>query len=151
MFTDPKLILMIGIPGSGKSAWLYDNNFKVVVSPDLIRKEMFGDITDQSHNNEVWEEAKSRTIDYLLKGISVVIDATNVSTSYRRMFVQDLPPCKLQAKIFNVGPVECCDRIKKDLETNKDRSTVPDEVVFRMYGEFLYTLRVIKSEGFELI
>jgi predicted kinase len=152
----PKLILLIGIPGSGKSSWLeeqglYTNPAFAILCPDQVRKELVGDISDQSRNVEVWETVKKRTISYLEQGISVVLDATNVSTTNRRNFIQGLPPCILQAKLFPADPAQCFARIIKDLELHKDRANVPEEVIYRMYGEYLYSEKIVQLEGFEII
>jgi predicted kinase len=151
----PGLIMPVGIPGSGKSTWLTKNIEPVylhikIVSPDNIRKDMFGDITDQTHNIEVWAEAKKRTVEWLSQGTSVILDATNVNTTNRRNFLQGLPPCRLIALLFKSNPDQCWKRVKKDIDSGKNRSNVPEEVIYRMYGEFLYTEKVIESEGFEL-
>jgi predicted kinase len=151
----PRLILLVGIPGSGKSTWLsaylLDSQVFRVVSPDSIRKQLYGDITDQTHNVEVWNEAKARTINCLHKGKSVILDATNVHTQNRQDFIQGLPPCRLQAVLFRADPNECWERVKKDIDSGKDRSNVPEHIIYRMFGELLYTEKVIESEGFELI
>jgi predicted kinase len=152
---EPKLIMMIGIPGSGKSSWLakqrLDPLFFSIFSPDATRKQLFGDISDQSHNIVVWNSLKYKVGIDLSRGKSVIIDATNVNTAHRRNFIQNLPPCKLQAKLFPADPAQCYARILEDLERKKDRSNVPEETVFRMYGEYLYSEKIIQSEGFEII
>ena len=154
----PKLIITVGLPGSGKSLWIRKQflSSKILqhittVSPDKIRQEKFADISCQANNVEVWAIAKQRTIDYLSKGVSVILDATNVNTTYRRKFLEDLPYCILQAKIFKADPEECWERIQRDIQKTVDRADVPKEVIYRMHGEFLYTLQVIESEGFKLI
>ena len=149
----PRLILLIGIPGSGKSSWLKCQRLDdfEIISPDQIRQEEFGDISTQANNIEVWYKAKVKTFDALNEGRSVILDATNVNTKYRLEFIAGLPTCKLQAKIFRDGPQECYERISRDLQAGRNRSNVPEETVFRMYGELLYTIKVIQSEGFEII
>jgi predicted kinase len=147
----PTLIMLVGIPGSGKSTILSGvDPLVIIVCPDTIRKELYGNVTDQTHNIEVWAEAKARTIKHLNEGIGVILDATNVNTTNRRNFLQGLPPCKLQAILFKTDPDQCWKRIKKDIDSGKDRSNVPEEIIYRMYGEFLYTEKVIESEGFEI-
>jgi len=161
---NPKLIMLIGIPGSGKSRFLLGSGITVakqlilkekiggiVLSPDNLRREMTSNVSNQQVNTEVWLKIKEKTKKYLTMGNNVIIDATNVNTKYRREFLVGLPKCILQAKIFKVKPEIACARIKRDLKKGKDRSNVPDEVVYRMYGEFLYTLTVLKSEGFKII
>lgn len=162
---EPVFLVLIGIPGSGKSTWLAGlekkslieakyvivNNLSfTVVCPDTIRQRL-SHISDQSQNDLVWQKAKERTIDRLERGVNVILDATNVNTSRRQEFIKGLPPCRKVAKVFSVGPEQACLRIKKDLDEKKQRSDVPEEAVYKMYGEFLYTIRVIASEGFELL
>ena len=61
-FHMPSLIELIGVSGSGKSTWIKNNKSKwnktVVISPDEIRKELTGNISDQSKNKEVFELTK---------------------------------------------------------------------------------------------
>ena len=151
----PRMIFLVGVPGCGKSTWIaqhiLDPKLFRVVSPDNIRKEMHGDISDQSHNIEIWETAKARAINCLNDGISVILDATNLKAVYRQQFIDGLPLCKLQAVLFNVTPAECWERVRKDVKSGKDRAKVPEEKIYSMYGEFLYTKKVIESEGFEII
>ena len=155
--TIPRLIFLVGIPGSGKSTWLQQQSLDIygrpflVVNPDRIRKELYGDITDLTHHVEVWQEAKQQTINFLNLGGSVILDATNVQVSKRKLFLKDLPPCKLQAKIFPADPALCWERVKKDLQENKERSRVTEKAIYKYYDEYLYTKKVIESEGFEII
>jgi len=154
----PKLIFMIGIPGSGKTSWLRKQLLSdkviehiLIVSPDKIRKELYEDISCQDNNAEVWAIAKNRTKEYLSKGISVILDATNVNSTYRSLFLEGLPPCILQAKIFRANPEDCWERIQNDLKKGVDRANVPKEVIDRMYTDFTQTTQIIDLEGFKLI
>lgn len=151
----PELVLPIGIPGSGKSTWIKSfnkNNKYIIVSPDEIRKELTGNISDQSENDKVFWMAIEATKRALENGDSVIFDATNVDTLQRRKLIQEMPKnIKLKAKILKVDPEEAKRRIKVDIESGKERSRVPDYVVDEMYKKFQETLRVIEGEGFELI
>ena len=161
----PILLMLVGIPGSGKSIWLnslkktirdggkyllYNEIPFFAVCPDNIRKQLSGNISDQSINIQVWQEAKDRTRGCLEHGTNVILDATNVNTTYRRDFISGLPPCRLLAKIFPVTPEIAWERVKSDLFAGRDRAKVPEETIYRMYGEYLYTTKVLTSEGFEL-
>jgi predicted kinase len=161
----PILLFLIGIPGSGKSSWLFESQKEIrdggtytlvknypfhIVCPDAIRQKM-GDISDQSQNTMVWQEAKEQTVGCLVHGTNVILDATNVNTQYRRSFLSDLPMCRKWAKLFPVEPDVAWERIKKDLSIGKQRANVPEDVLYRMYGEYLYTVKAIKSEGIEVI
>jgi len=177
MLDFPILLMLIGIPGSGKSSWLskqekvlidggtylkiipdrlkmtHDHNIGVlfhVVCPDEIRKRKTGNISDQNMNTVVWQEAKDETIGCLDHGTNVLLDATNVNTFYRNVFIHDLK-CKLWAKLFSVEPQIAYERIKKALDSGIDRATVPEEVVYKMYGEYLYSIKMLESEGFKIL
>ena len=157
-FNGPSLIMTVGIPGSGKTTWLTkcflsDRILKKIahICPDRIREEEFKNISDQANNVEVWRIAKEKTIEHLKEGRTVILDATNVSTPYRRLFINGLPPCQLKAKIFEADPEECWQRIRDDIQRKVSRANVPRDVIYRMHEDLLYTLKVIENEGFELI
>lgn len=144
--------MLIGIPGSGKSTWLKNNsNDSIIVCPDQIRKELTKNISDQSKNNEVWKIAKERIIEEIKDSQNVILDATNVNTQLRRKFMEDITDCNKIAVLFRVTPEVAAERIQKDIENSVDRSKVPEDVVYRMYGEYLYTEKVIKEENFDKI
>jgi len=155
--------MLIGIPGSGKSSWLSEQEkvildggvylkindiFFHVICPDEIRKRK-GNISDQSLNSMIWQEAKDETIGCLVHGTNVLLDATNVNTFYRNSFISGLQ-CKLWAKLFPIEPQDAFKRIKEALDSKIDRATVPEEVVYRMYGEYLYSIKTLISEGFKI-
>jgi predicted kinase len=150
----PDLILTIGIPGSGKSRWINEinkDNKYIIVEPDAIRKEMTGNVSDQSKNGAVWDVAKKRVVANLRQKHSVILDATNVNSKNRKQFIQGLPACNLKAKIFHVDPSVSKERIRKDIASGKDRSNVPDDVIDRMYMSFKDTLGKLEGEGFTII
>ena len=86
----PTLHIMIGLSASGKSTKAKELAIKhnsIIVSSDAIRGE-FGDVIDQSNNNEVFKIFHQRIKDNLLKGISVIADATNISMKSRRQIFE---------------------------------------------------------------
>jgi len=101
--TLPLLIFPIGIPGSGKSRWICNTfnspNF-IIVHPDMIREEITGNVSDVSQDEVVWKLVRERVSEALREEKNVILDATNVNGNNRRNFIKELPPCKLQAKIF---------------------------------------------------
>ena len=86
------LVMLIGISGCGKSSFArdfsegYDDT--EVFSSDAIRKEVFGDENDQTHNNEVFSILHKRIISSLKKGKVCVYDATNLNRKRRMTFLQ---------------------------------------------------------------
>jgi len=162
--TIPDFILIIGIPGSGKSTWISkfnsDNKY-TVVSPDQIRKQLTGNVSDQTQNAKVWMIAKERVKSYLGRGKSVIFDSTMTNPQRRREFIKDLPPAHLKAKVFYIDPEVSKERIKKDILAGKDRADVPDDVIDRMQSELMGTVKLLdggvldvsklEDEGFEII
>jgi predicted kinase len=82
----PTLHAMMGLPGSGKSHMaitMLQTHNAPWVCPDNIRKQLTGDINDQSKNDEVFDEAHGQVRNFLDRGNNVVFDATNVSQRAR--------------------------------------------------------------------
>lgn len=154
----PKFIIPIGISGSGKSTWIktLENQGYEVISPDEIRRELTGSISDQSRNKDVFPIAFQRTIDNLNAGKNVIFDATNVG-SYHRKQMLDTFKQKVDtdfdayAKVFDVDPEISKERIRKDVEAGVDRSNVPPEVIDRQYQNFTKDLASIEADGYTLM
>lgn len=145
----PELKVLIGIPGSGKSHWIIKNKYYLnylIVCPDNIRRDVFGDISDQTNNSRVFDIALGMVRAGLLLRQDVILDATNCNTKYRQEFLEKMPFCKKVAVLFDISPEIATERIKHDLREDKLRSAVPSNVVYRMYGEYLYTKKVLKKE-----
>lgn len=86
-----KVIMSIGVPGSGKTTALKpfaEKNSYTYISPDDIRAELTGDASDQSRNREVWQEAHRRVQEALRGGKTVVFDATFAKDFERKSFIQ---------------------------------------------------------------
>jgi predicted kinase len=84
--------MLIGIPGSGKSTWLKNqDDLQYVVCPDSIRDWLTGDISNQTQNDVVWKIALHTTLWAICNSLDVTLDATNVNTSLRRDFLYKLP------------------------------------------------------------
>lgn len=123
-----KLILPIGISGSGKS-YIYNRYYKdyILVSPDLIREELTGDISNQSKNKEVFRIAFARVDEYLKKEQNVFFDATNVNKSQRKKFTDKYVDTDVEVT-YVVLPADIdlsWTRIRKDIREQKNRSDVP--------------------------
>lgn len=134
-------IMLVGIPGSGKSRWAsqVQSLNTQIVCPDKIRKEIGEGVSDQSVNIQAWELALKETITLLKYGTNVILDATNVNALEWQEFVSKLPPCKKVAKLFEVPPEVAYGRVLKDVKDNVDRCHVPDYAIYRYYGMYLHT------------
>jgi predicted kinase len=156
----PKLVIMVGIPGSGKSTWINENKPKwkktVVIEPDAIRKQLTGDISNHDMEGKVWWLLATEAAYNLKNKRNVIIDGTNCYTAGRIDMVERITDesgvdFDKEAKIFRTDPEVAKARIKKDLENKKDRSNVPEEVVDNFFDAFNHTLSQLESEGFKII
>ena len=139
-----KLILPIGISGSGKS-YIYNKDYKdcVQVSPDLIREELTGDISNQSKNKEVFKLAFERVDECLNKGLDVFFDATNVNKSQRKSFTDKYKDTDVEV-IFVILPANIdlsWERIRADIKNKKNRSDVPYFALVRQKEMYDNTLK----------
>lgn len=131
----PHFVMTVGLPGSGKSTFLNDifgrRDFHIH-SSDSIRKELLGDVNDQTSNSLVFETLHDRIKEDLKNGDNCCYDATNVHEKYRRAFLQELKSISCVKMCCIVAtPVEEC--IKRDEERERN---VGKEVINRMYKNF---------------
>ena len=147
-----ELIMLVGLPGSGKSTWAKAyakaNPEYIVHSSDELRKEMYGDDFDASDNNKVFEELHRRIMEDL-KIHSVIYDATNLVKKRRVHFLKQVSKHVYKTCIVFLKTYEKC------LEDNLKRETpVPDEVITRMrktfsppmYHEGFNEIRVVQDD-----
>lgn len=129
-----ELIMLVGIPGSGKSFWASKELNKldncIIYSSDALRKELYGDENDQSNNSELFNELHNRIRKSLNEGHSVIYDATNLSKKRRIRFLNTLGKVKKKCVLFMTDLNVC-------LERNRERNrNIPDAVIHRMYKNF---------------
>ena len=144
------LIVTVGLPASGKTSWvkefIEDNKDKIidVISSDKIREEVFKNIDDQNHNNEVFDIMKRRTKESLSQGHVAVYEATNISSKRRRALLKELKRYYDKAIcLFKYKNLLNC---LVDNENRKKR--VPSDIINRMYRNFEIPH---KNEGFDEI
>ncbi|MGH9611797.1 MAG: AAA family ATPase [Bryobacteraceae bacterium] len=139
-----RIIILSGLPGSGKSTWLAENRLPSI-SSDEIRHLLADDATDQTIHARVFA-----TIRYLLKhrieiGRPVTyVDATHITPQERRPYIEltESCGCEIDALYFDV-PLEVC------LERNRARARlVPEEAIRDMA---LRLLRPSVDEGFSRV
>lgn len=118
--------MMIGLPGSGKSYVARQFNCPIV-SSDAIRKELFGNEEDQSHNQEVFNAVHYRIQNYLADGKDCVYDATNLSRKRRISFLKSLPEGTRSVAVVIATDYDII--LKQNAE--RDRH-VPEKVIQRM-------------------
>lgn len=130
-----KLIMLVGLPCSGKSTIskkLEEEYNATIFSSDELRIEMFGDVNDQEHNQELFVELHKRIKDCLNSGKSAIYDACNINYKRRMAFLSELKntPCE-KICVLMATPYNVCVRRNKV----RDRQ-VPVSVISRMYSNF---------------
>lgn len=129
-----RFYMAVGIAGAGKST-VYKNHYSFAeyVSSDAIREEVYGDVNDQSHNEEVFNLMSKRTHEFLKNGADVFYDATNISSKRRMGFLRELAKIPNVQKIcvLVVPPFE----VVKQQNANRERK-VPEYALERMYRNF---------------
>lgn len=131
----PTMTMLVGLPASGKSTYakqLAEKTNAIVFGSDALREEMFGDVNDQSHNGELFNELHRRIKKCLKSGNNAIYDATNISSKRRAAFLSELKhiDCKKSCVII-ATPYEQC------LKNNKNRDKrVPEWVIERMYKKW---------------
>lgn len=143
-----KLIIMVGLPGSGKSYAAHvlnkENDYEILYS-DAFRKRMFGDENDQAHNEQVFAEMHKWLRAYLTYGRDVIYDATNTTVKARKHIfsqIQGIPELEVEAIVMNT-PVEEC--ILRDSFRERHAGS---SAIYKFYLSFQFPQ---KFEGFDRI
>jgi len=140
----PRIVILVGLPGSGKSTWLAQQGI-VPISSDSIRRLLADDPTDQSIHARVFA-----TMRYLLRQRLAIgrpvsyLDATHLTVEERAPYrkIAEWFGCEMEAVYFEV-PVEVC------RERNRRRQrVVPQEAIEAMAAKLVPPS---EGEGFSRI
>lgn len=104
--TEPTLICMVGLSGSGKSTKAKELAKEYgckIVSSDQIREQYCGDMSNQSRNNIVFQIFYSKVKYALQNGDNVIADATFLSKKDRQILLNNLKgvSCYKEAYVMN--------------------------------------------------
>ena len=104
-----RLVVLVGLPASGKSTWLHDNQL-FALSSDAVREMLTGDVTDQSINRLVFQTLRQLAAARVRAGVDLTyIDSTALTPWERRCWIRfgELHDCPVEAVYFDVPLAEC--------------------------------------------
>ncbi len=139
----PFVVLLVGVPMSGKSTWVRDNISEdtVVISRDRILMDVYGsDNYNDAFNNVDQgkvDKALLRTInDSVSNGENVVIDMTNISAKTRRRNLSYFT--KDYTKVAVVFPILTNDEYNRrnDFRKINENKSIPFGVLRNMIESF---------------
>jgi predicted kinase len=120
-------VLLVGLPGSGKSTWAIGKSG--VLSSDALRELLVDDPNNQDIHARVFRLLRGLLKQRLeLKRPVTYVDATNLTPDERRPYIKlaRLFECEIEALFFDVPASECMRR-------NRGRTrVVPEDVIIKM-------------------
>jgi protein phosphatase len=147
---DPALVLLLGIPGSGKSSFAR-KHFKdyEIISSDELRYRLTGDIANQSVNAEVFAIMEQMVGVKLRLQKTCVVDATNVKPVFRHMFLELAEEFSVPAFAIVLNlPLKNCLAQNRQRKVGRVPAAVISKKFFPVFRKYLPSL---KREGFASI
>ena len=120
----PKIIILVGKPGSGKTTWAKKQAGYVIISRDHIKKSLFGEGYKKIPNhNKVLDETFYLILILLIKQKkNIICDRCNVDETYINTTMKMLTPdYEAEVKKFRIPfAVRCWRKLKRYINKKKN-------------------------------
>lgn len=129
-----KLIMLKGLPASGKSTYAFElvkNGYKRVNKDDL-RAMIDGGKWSRDNEQIIKNSERMLVIHYLTKGLNVVVDDTNFSYEAYWKDIANNTGSEFEIKFFDTPVTECVER-----DSKRGDKSVGAKVIFGMYDKYL--------------
>lgn len=132
----PKVIILQGLPASGKSTWARE---QIDANPGMYKRVNKDDLRSMLDNNK-WSAKNEKFVlalrdriilDALAEGKHVIVDDTNLHPKHIDHISQIAKGYHVEVRAFETGVDEC---IERDL---KRSNSVGEKVIRGMYNQFL--------------
>jgi predicted kinase len=143
------LVLLVGPAGSGKSTWAVRHHAPTeIVSSDALRAMVADDPTDQGATPDAFRLLHAIVRARLRRGLTVVVDATNLTDGARRPLLAAAAGHgrPAVAVVFDV-PLEVC------LARNAGRPDrmVPEDVVRLHHAQLPAAIAALRTDGVTIL
>lgn len=154
--SDPNLLLLLGIPGSGKTTWMnqyleHCNHSYVVVNDESVRAKLIGENGGPPGEETVREAVISDVVRHLKNGQSVAVDHSLfvMDKAFRGGLVEAAPSCNQLVKEFPIKALFAHLRLLKEVEKGT-RRTCPTEIELEeMENDFNQAKTTMTEEGWK--
>lgn len=138
------IVVLQGLPGSGKSSWAKEFCKKhkefIRVNRDDLRN-MRGEYWVPQQEELITKLERACVGEALKKGYSVILDSTNLNPKFTKQFEEEFKgKAKIEKKFFECEVEEC---IKRDLQRP---NSVGEKVIRDMYEKYLAPQKVVYKE-----
>lgn len=131
----PKLIVMCGLPGSGKSTEakkIARKEKAIILSSDAIRKEILGDESSQENGQKIFGILFYRIAKDLKQGQNVIVDCVNPKCCDRKRYLRKFEGLYDKSILIHMDtPIDKC----KELNLLRDR-VVPEWGIDKQAAKF---------------
>lgn len=136
-----KLLITIGLPGSGKSTWARHQKIKnpntFISERDVVREKLFGTRRDFDHEGQVTAYQESEVALALAVGDDVIVADTNLNTKTQKRWRNTASKHGAEFETKSFLDIDVYEVIQRDFERDNPNEIVGEKVIMdfaKRYG-----------------